>query len=90
MLTNTVRFVSDGFLWIHPSLQGLIVQMRTTQHSEGKLIKNNIEGRLSVFSSAPLLFQFRIAEVIIKVMNVSVSLNMNSESPFVPNRTVRD
>jgi hypothetical protein len=45
MLTNAVRFVSDGFLRIHPSFQSLIAQMRAAQHSEGKLIKNQMEGR---------------------------------------------
>lgn len=45
MLTNAIRFVSDGFLRIHTSFQNLIAQMRAAQHSEGKLIKNNIEGR---------------------------------------------
>jgi hypothetical protein len=45
MLTNAVRFVSDGFLRIHPSFQSLIAQMRAAQHSEGKLIKNKMEGR---------------------------------------------
>jgi hypothetical protein len=45
MLTNTVRFVSDGFLRTHPSFQSLIAQMRAAQHSEGKLIKNKMEGR---------------------------------------------
>ena len=45
MLTNAVRFVSDGFLRIHPSFQNLIAQMRSAQHSEGKLIKNKMEGR---------------------------------------------
>jgi hypothetical protein len=45
MLTNAVRFVSDGFLRIHLSLQNLITQMRTAQHSEGKLIKNKMEGK---------------------------------------------
>jgi hypothetical protein len=45
MITNTVRFVSDGFLRIHPSFQSLVAQMRAAQHSEGKLIKNKMEGR---------------------------------------------
>jgi hypothetical protein len=45
MLTNAVRIVSDGFLRIHPSFQSLIAQMRAAQHSEGKLIKNKMEGR---------------------------------------------
>ena len=45
MLTNAVRIVSDGFLRIHSSFQILIAQMRAAQHSEGKLIKNKMEGR---------------------------------------------
>ena len=45
MLTNTVRLVSDGYLRIHPSFQNLIAQMKTAQHSEGKLIKNKMQGR---------------------------------------------
>lgn len=45
MLTSTVRVVSDKYLRVHNSFQNLISQMKAALHSEGKLIKNRIEGQ---------------------------------------------